>query len=87
MLGGQILMSKDYIIDSIKSIEIKNKDTDIVVIKIDTNRYDVEKASNIYNRLVNNELAEYNCVGIPTGVDLEVETIDYLINYLEELKK
>ena len=80
-------MSKDYIIDSIKSIEIKNKDTDIVVIKIDINNYDIEEARNIYNSLINNELAEYNCVGIPTGGDLEVETIDYLINYLEELKK
>ena len=80
-------MSKDCIIDSIKSIEIKNKDTDIVVIKIDINNYDIEEANNIYNRLINSELAEYNCVGIPTGVDLEVENIDYLINYLEELKK
>ena len=80
-------MSKDYIIDSIKSIEIKNKDTDIVVVKIDINNYDIKEARDIYNSLINNELAGYNCVGIPTGVDLEVETIDYLINYLEGLKK
>ena len=80
-------MSKDFIIDSIKSIEIKNKDTDIVVIKFDTNKYDIEKARDIYKELIDNELAEYNCVGIPAGVELEVETIDYLINYLEGLKK
>jgi hypothetical protein len=80
-------MSKDYIIDSIKSIEIKDKNTDIVVIKIDTSKYNVEDARAIYDELINSELAGYNCIGIPTGVDLEVENIDYLINYLEELKK
>lgn len=80
-------MSKDYIIDSIKSIEIKNKDTDIVVIKFDTSRYDIEDARAIYDELINSKLAGYNCIGIPTGVDLDVENIDYLINYLEELKK
>lgn len=80
-------MSKDYIIDSIKSIEIKDKNTDIVVIKIDTSRYDIEQAQSIYDRLINNELSDYHCVGIPTGIELEAHNIDYLIDYLEGLKK
>ena len=80
-------MSKNSIINEIKSIEIKNKDTDIVVIKIDTNHFSIEDARDIYDSLVNNELAEYNCVGIPVGIELETQNIDYLINYLKELKK
>lgn len=80
-------MSKEYIIDAIKSIEIKNKDTDIVVIKIDTNQYNIEQARSIYDSLVNSELSDYHCVGIPTGIELEAHNIDYLIDYLEGLKK
>lgn len=80
-------MSKDFVIDEIKSIEVKNKDTDIVVLKIDTNHFNVEDVRNIYDSLINNELAGYNCVGIPVGIELEVQNIDYLINYLKELKK
>lgn len=80
-------MSKDFVIDEIKSIEVKNKDTDIVILKIDINHFNVEDARNIYDSLTNNELAGYNCVGIPVGIELEVQNIDYLINYLKELKK
>jgi hypothetical protein len=87
MLGGLILMSKKCIIDEIKSIEVKNKDTDIIVIKIDTNNYDIGEANSIYTSLTTNELSDYNCVGIPSGVELEINSIDYLINYLEGLKK
>lgn len=63
-----------------------DKDNDIVVVKINTNYYDVEDATIIYNDIVS-RLSDYNVIGIPTGIDLEVETLDFLINKLIKIKE
>ena len=63
-----------------------DKNSDIVVVKIDTNRYDIEDANALYKSIVD-RLPGYDIVGIPTGIDLEIQNLDYLIEYLTNIKE
>ena len=63
-----------------------DKNSDIVVVKIDTNRYNFDDANALYKSIVD-RLPEYDVIGIPTGIDLEIQNIDYLIDYLTNIKE
>jgi hypothetical protein len=63
-----------------------DKNSDIVVVKIDTNRYNLHDAKAIYD-IISKQLSGYNVVGIPTGIDLEIQNLDYLIDYLTNIKE
>lgn len=63
-----------------------DKYNDIVIVKINTNYYDVENANIIYNKIISH-LPGYNVICIPTGIDLEVENLDFLINKLIKIKE
>lgn len=73
-------------IEEIKKIEFKNVDTDIVVLTVDLNEYDVDTAHDIYEMVKNQLPEEATLVGLPNGCQLEVQDIDYLINYLGGLR-
>ena len=63
-----------------------DKNSSIVVVKIDTNRYNLHDANAIYGNILK-QLPGYNVVGIPTGIDLEIQNLDYLIDYLTKTKE
>ena len=63
-----------------------DKNSDVVVVKIDTNRYDVYEARFIYDNILK-QLSGYNVVGIPTGIDLEIKNLNYLIDFLTNIKE
>ena len=63
-----------------------DKNSDIVVVKIDSNRYNFDDANALYKSIVD-RLPGYNVVGIPTGIDLEIQNLDYLIDYLTNIKE
>ena len=54
--------------------------------KIDINKYDIEEANSIYKNIAN-QFPHNKCIGIPSGVDLSIESIDNLISTLEAMKK
>ena len=77
---------KDSIITEIKTLTLKNKNTDAIVLTFDTTRYNIATCRSIYEKIAK-EFPEDKVVGVPKGVTVEVQTIDSLINYLEECKK
>ena len=77
---------KDSIITEIKSLILKDKNTDAIVLTFDTTKYSLAACRSIYEK-IEKEFPENKVVGIPKGITVEVQTIDSLINYLEECKK
>lgn len=80
------LILKDQIVTEIKSLTLKDKDTDAIVLTFDTKKYSLETCNSIYEK-IKKEFPENKVVGIPKGITIEVQSIDNLINYLEECKK
>lgn len=63
-----------------------DKNNDVVVVKIDTNYYNICEARSIYVNIIE-QLSGYNVVGIPTGINLEIKDLNYLIDYLTKIKE
>lgn len=63
-----------------------DKNSDIVVVKIDTNRYNLDDANSLYESILA-RLPGYDVIGIPVGIDLEIQDLDYLINFLTNIKE
>lgn len=60
---------------------------DVLVIKIDTDKYKLDEVSKIYQEIVSQLPKGLNAIGIPVGIELDVENIDHLIKTLESWKK
>ena len=63
-----------------------DKNSDIVVVKIDTGRYNLDDASSLYESILE-RLPGYDVIGVPVGIDLEIENLDYLIEFLTKIKE
>lgn len=61
------------------------KPDEILVVKIDTKYYDLHKAGEIYQEIVNSLPEGVNCIGIPKGIELEPTLVKDLIKILEEM--
>jgi hypothetical protein len=86
MLGGPILMFNS-IIEKITSMELKDQNN-VIVIKFDTEKYSVEDCADLYRSISEHpKLQQFNIIGLPSGVDMEVDWIDSLIERLEGMKQ
>ena len=52
------------------------QDNDVVVVKVDRNKWRVNK-----------DISPNPVMAIPDGIRLETKSIDYMIQYLEDMKK
>lgn len=64
-----------------------DKDSDIIVVKIDTQYCNISTARDLFENIKKQLPQEYPIIGIPTGIDLEIKDIDFLINELLKLKE
>ena len=76
--------------DENKSIEIaleklSLQDNDVVVIKVDQNKWDVKKFAQLYHAI--QDISPNPVIAIPDGICLGTKNIDYMIQYLEDMKK
>lgn len=77
---------KTSIIPPIAAFEtLKVNPDEILVVKIDTDYYDLNKAREIYQEITNSLPEGINCIGIPKGIELDPTTIEDLIKILEEM--
>ena len=83
---GGINMDKHWIIDKIEKLEIKNKDTDVVVLTFDPTELDFCFADQVFKE-VKKCLPENKVIGLVKGFELEVDNIDKMIDKLEKLKE
>lgn len=76
--------------DENKSIEIaldklSLQDNDVVVIKVDQNKWSVKKFAQLYHAI--KDISPNPVIAIPDGIDIGTKNIDYMIQYLEDMKK
>ena len=77
---------KHFIIDKIEKLEIKNKDTDVVVLTFDPVAHDFALAEEVFKE-VKKQLPENKVVGLVKGFELEVDNIDRMIDKLQKMKE
>lgn len=65
--------------------KIQVKPDEILVVKIDTNRFDISEACDIYIDIRNALPEGITVIGIPTGIELEVSMVQEMIEALEKL--
>lgn len=69
--------------------KLEIKENEILVVKIDTDKYDISKAREIFSEIKNTlpENVRTHMIGIPVGIELDTSTIDEMIKILESMKK
>lgn len=69
--------------------KLEIKENEILVVKIDANKYDADKAQEIFLKITDTlpESVRTHVIGIPTGIEFEISTIDEMIKILESMKK
>ena len=65
--------------------KIQVKPDEILIVKIDTNRFNISEVHNIYMNIRNNLPEGITAICIPIGVELEVLTVQKTIETLEKL--
>ena len=65
--------------------KIQVKPDEILIVKIDTNRFNTSEAYNIYMNIRNNLPEGITVICIPIGIELEVLTVQETIETLEKL--
>ncbi len=66
--------------------KIQVKPDELVVVKFDTSKYDLEDCRQIYSEIIKELPTGAHVIGIPVGVELEQTTIEQMIKQLEECK-
>ena len=66
--------------------KIQVKPDELVVVKFDTDKYDIEDCQEIYQQIIKELPTGVHTIGIPVGIELERTTIEDMIKRLEECK-
>lgn len=66
--------------------KIEVKPNEVLVIKVNTDKINIDKANEIFRNIRKEFPINTNMIGIPVGIDLEMEVIDNMIRQLEEMK-
>ena len=80
------MCDKYWVIDEIKKIEIKDRDSEIVVMTFDPDKYHLHEAAMAF-QAVEKKFPNHNFIGMAKGIEFSVENIDSMITYLEQLKE
>ena len=76
----------NIIIDKIEKLELKDPKTEVVVMTFNPENLNLDEANEIFVEAQKN-FPEYNFIGMVSDIELSVEQIDNLIEYLEGLKE
>ena len=66
--------------------KIQVKPDELMVVKFNVDRYDLEDCRKIYQQIIEKLPAGVHAIGIPVGIELERTTIEDMIKRLEECK-
>jgi hypothetical protein len=80
------MCDKNWVIDEIKKIEIKDRENDIIVMTFDTDKYPFDEAVQTFQN-IKRQFPNHNFIGAVKGIEFSVENIDSMIAQLEEMKK
>ena len=60
-------------------------DNDVIVVKVGTEKYTIDKFGKIFRAI--KDISPCPVIAIPEGIELQIDSIDYMINYLQSMKK
>ena len=86
VIYGGVNMDKHWVIDKIENLEIKNKDTDMVVLSFDPDKTTLDEAFEMYKN-ISNAFPDHNIIAKLIDCKIEVKDINYLIEELQALKE
>lgn len=75
----------NIIIDKIEKLELKDPKSEVVVMTFNPENLNLDEANEIFVEAQKN-FPEFNFIGMVKDIELSVEQIDNLIEYLEGLK-
>ena len=61
------------------------QENDVIVVKVDPTKWDADKFVPLFNAI--KDISPNPAIVIPDGVYLGTENIDYMIQYLKDMKK
>ena len=61
------------------------QENDVIVVKVDPTKWDTDKFVPLFNAI--KDISPNPAIVIPDGVYLGTENIDYMIQYLKDMKK
>lgn len=61
------------------------QESDVVVIKVDPKKWDACKFAPLFDAI--KDISPNPVIAIPDGIDIGTKNIDYMIQYLEDMKK
>lgn len=61
------------------------QDNDVVVIKVDRKKWGMKEFAQLYHAI--QDISPNPVIAIPDGIHLGTKSIDYMIQYLEDMKK
>ena len=76
--------------DENKSLEIalgklSLQENDVIVVKVDPTKWDVKNFAPLFDAI--KDISPNPVIAIPDGIYLGAKNIDYMIQYLEDMKK
>lgn len=61
------------------------QENDVIVVKVNPTKWDADKFAPLFDAI--KEISPNPVIAIPDGIYLGTENIDYMIQYLEDMKK
>ena len=80
------MCNKNWVIDEIKKLEIKDRDNDVIVMTFDPEIWTVGNAIETFDT-IEAKFPNHNFIGTAKGIDFSVENIDNMIAQLKQLKE
>lgn len=71
---------------NLETLNLSDKNNEIIIIKINTEKYSLEEANVLYTHICEKLPAGTAVIGLPIGIEMEIQLIDDLIHQLEEIK-
>ena len=80
------MCNKNWVIDKIEKLEIKDRENDVIILTFDPELWKLEDAIEAFDA-IEAKFPNHNFIGTAKGIDFSVENIDNMIAQLKQLKE
>lgn len=80
------MCNKNWVIDKIEKLEIKDRESDVIILTYDPKLWTLGDAIETFDA-IEAKFPNHNFIGVAKGIDFSVENIDSMIAHLEQLKE
>ena len=80
------MCNKNWVIDKIEKLEIKDRENDVIILTYDPELWTLGDAIETFDA-IEAKFPNHNFIGVAKGIDFSVENIDSMITHLRQLKE